>query len=63
MTIGSKEHDEIIVNFDKEYYYLNLIKEEKELWYKGQIYANGETNNLFKAYSLGYSFGRLNYLN
>ena len=64
MKIGTKEHYEMIENFEKNFNYIRLDKEEnRELWKKGIIYQNGETNNLFKAFSIGYSFARLNYMN
>ena len=63
MTIGSKEHYDLIVDFEKGFKGNRLEKEEKTLWVKGNVYQNGETNNLYKAYLLGYSLGRVNYLN
>lgn len=37
-------------------------KEEKELWSKGHIYCDGEVNNAFKIFRLGYSNARVKYL-
>ena len=62
MTIGSKEHDDIIKSFEKVFYQLRLEKEEKELWRKGLVYQSGETNSLYKAFIHGYSEGRINYM-
>lgn len=63
MQIGTKEHHEILENFEKHYSHLRLDKEKsKGLWRKGQVYENGETNALYQAYIIGYGFGRLNYL-
>ena len=61
MTIGSKEHYEIIENFDNNFAHQRLDKEKnKSLWKKGQVYENGETNALYKAYIMGYAFGKVN---
>lgn len=60
MTIGSKEHYEILEQFEKNFKGMRLDRENKSLWKMGQVYENGETNNLYKAYILGYSFGRIN---
>jgi len=56
--IDTQEHYDLMEMFEHDYRHLNLDKEAKEMWRKGQIYANGETNNLFKAYRMGYSFAR-----
>lgn len=61
MTIGSKEFYEIIEEFEKNFSWCSLDKEDVKLWEKGYVYRNGETNNLYKAYRLGYSLGRSNY--
>jgi len=63
MLIGSQEHDDILAQFEKNYHGLRLDREKDlALWKKGQIYENGETNALYNAYILGYSFGRAKYL-
>lgn len=62
MNIGSKEHYEILDNFEKAYKHLRLEKEDKALWKKGRIYQNGEANALYQAYAAGYALGRVKYL-
>lgn len=62
MKIGTKEHFEILKNFEKNFPNLRLDKEEKDLWVKGIVYQSGETNSCYKAFIIGYSFGRLQYL-
>ena len=62
MQIGTKEHYDIITNFEQNYRYERLDKESKDLWIKGIIYADGAVNKLYEAYMLGYSLGRLNYM-
>ncbi len=64
MTIGSKEHYEILFNFEKNFKEMRLDREKNiDLWKIGQVYENGETNKMYKAFIMGYSFGRAKYLN
>ena len=64
MKIGSKEHYEILANFEKNFKGMRLDKEKNnELWKIGQVYENGETNKMYQAFIMGYSFGRAQYLN
>jgi hypothetical protein len=61
VQIGTKEHYDILAKFEKNFSHLRLTREKnKTLWRKGQIYENGETNALYSAYILGYSFARAN---
>jgi len=63
MTMGSKEHSDILNEFEKLYCYCRLDREiNKDLWRKGQVYESGETNNLYKAFIAGYSLGRCVYI-
>lgn len=62
MKVGTKEFDEILANFEKNFNYLRLDKESEELWRTGNIYQNGETNNAYRAYIYGYSLGRAVYM-
>ena len=63
MTIGSGEHDEILYEFEKNFKHMRLDREKNiSLWKIGQVYQCGETNNMYKAYILGYSLGRINYI-
>jgi len=62
MKVGTKEFYDILENFEKNFYHMRLDKESKEIWSTGQIYQNGETNNAYSAYILGYSLGRLSYM-
>lgn len=54
----SKDHYELMAMFEKEFKHHRLDRERKELWSKGHIYENGETNFLFLAYRKGYSYGK-----
>ena len=58
MKLLDKEHYELISQFEKDYNRYRLDKEDKTLWDKGIIYQNGEVNNLFLAYRLGYTLGK-----
>ncbi|MCK9622134.1 MAG: hypothetical protein M0R47_16560 [Methylobacter sp.] len=55
----TKEHYDLLKDFEKLFKHERLDKEDKKLWKKGQIYQNGEVNNMFKAFQLGYSFGKV----
>lgn len=58
MTIGSKEHYEMIAMFEKVFAGEGRFdKEPKEFWTKGNIYQNGEINKLFIAFRHGVAFG------
>jgi hypothetical protein len=58
--LKSKEHYELMAQFEKEFRYRRLDREKsKEHWAAGNLYENGETNELFKAFRRGYSFGLL----
>ena len=54
----TKEHQDIMNQFEKDFKHLRLDREDKSLWSKNIIYGNGETNNIFLAYRSGYSFGK-----
>lgn len=58
MNPGSKEFYDLMDQFDRSGLGNRYDKEPKELWKKGRIYQNGETNALFKAYRTGYAFGK-----
>lgn len=59
MKITSKEHYELIEQFEKDNRGRRLDKEkDKSLWEKGSIYQDGEVNKLFIAYRLGYSYAK-----
>jgi hypothetical protein len=58
MGIGSADHYEIIEFFDRQFSHLRLDKEAKEFWSKGNVYQNGEVNNLFLAFRQGVAYGR-----
>ena len=66
MKVGSKEFYELIENFERNEKHLpyagSFEKEDRRLWSEGQVYQDGQVNNFFKCFMLGYQFGRVNYL-
>lgn len=56
--LKTKEHHELIAQFDRDYSHFRTDKEPKELWEKGIVYQDGTTNQLFRAYQSGYSFAK-----
>lgn len=58
MAVFSKDHYELIAMFDREFKGIRLDKEAKDMWPKGYVYQNGETNRLFDAYRRGHALGK-----
>ncbi len=58
MMLNTKEHYDIMSQFEILFNHCRLDKENKELWGKGRVYQDGKVNDLFLAYRLGYSFGK-----
>lgn len=56
--LKTKEHYDLMAQFEKEFRGLRMDKEDKELWPKGRIYASGETDMIFDAYRRGYALGK-----
>lgn len=54
----SKEHHDLMAAFEKEFVGHRMDREDKTLWAKGNIYQNGETNNLFLAFRRGAAYGK-----
>jgi len=61
MLLNSKEHYDLMDNFDKIFKYEILDKEDKSLWLKGRIYQSGQVNSLFAAFRFGYAAGKQEY--
>jgi hypothetical protein len=58
MTLTSKEHYDLIENFEREFKGCGRFdKEAKEFWAKGCVYQHGQVNQLFLAYRRGYALG------
>lgn len=58
MTLETKEHYDLMAQFEKEFHHRRLDKEDKSMWPKSVVYQNGETNELFLAYRRGYALGK-----
>jgi hypothetical protein len=54
----TKEFYEVIEMFEKHFTGRRLDKEDKARWKEGIVYQHGELNELFKAFRLGYYFGK-----
>jgi len=59
MRVGTQEHYEIMAMFEKEFKGERMDREVKNMWPKGYIYQNGETNRLFFAYLKGVALGKV----
>jgi len=57
MSVLSKEHYELMEMFEKTFWG-RMDREPKDFWSRGQVYQNGEVNELFKAFRQGYAYGR-----
>lgn len=57
MQIHTREHQEMMVEFEKQFRHRRLDREAKEFWPKGIVYQDGQTNELFLAYRSGYALG------
>lgn len=63
LKFGSKEFYEVLEQFERDakhlFYGKRLDREkDKSSWERGFIYENGETNELFKLFIAGYSYGK-----
>lgn len=62
--LKSKEHYDLMAQFEQDikssnvHFNPRLERADKSLWDKGHVYNHGETNSLFIAYRLGYSFAK-----
>lgn len=58
MQTKTREHDEMMQNFERAYSHYRLDREPKELWTNGIVYQQGELNALFLAYRQGYALAK-----
>jgi len=56
--LQTKEHYELMAEFEKEFKGNRMDKEAKQDWPRGIVYEDGMTNNLFLAYRKGYGLGK-----
>ena len=57
--LKTKQHIDIMAEFEKLYSCERLDKEQKDLWGRGIIYQSGDVNALFDAFRKGVSLGIL----
>ena len=54
----TKEHYELLARFEADHKHRRLTREQnKELWKRGNVYEDGQVNDLFLAYRKGYALG------
>lgn len=58
MTLGSREHDELMQQFERQFNGHRLDRESKSDWPKQRVYQDGAVNQLFLAFRRGYALGR-----
>jgi hypothetical protein len=60
MQLGSKEHYDLMDQFEREFKQDFRLDREKdrEWWRQGHCYENGEASKAFNAYIRGYSLGK-----
>lgn len=56
--LGTQEHYDVIAMFDREFKGMRLDKEAKDMWKRGHVYQDGQTDALFNAYLRGYALGK-----
>ena len=54
----TKEHYALMDSFEREHKHRRLsLEKNKELWQRGNVYEDGQVNDLFLAYRKGYALG------
>lgn len=56
--LNTKEHEDLIAQFDRENGHRRLDKESRELWRGGNVYQDGHVNDSFLSYRKGYALGK-----
>lgn len=57
--LKSKEHEELVVQFEKDCKGVGRMdKEPKADWARGIIYQDGHVNDFFRIYRIGYAYGK-----
>jgi hypothetical protein len=57
--LNTKEHYDLMAKFERDFRYERLEREDHDMWAKNRIYKNGNMNNLFLAYRMGYAYGKV----
>lgn len=58
MALFSKEHYELMAQFEQLFKHRRLDREAKDLWSKSAVYQDGQVNDLFIAYRQGVALGQ-----
>lgn len=56
--LNTKEHYDLLAQFEKTVRHGRFDKEAKQDWARGIIYQDGRVNEMFKVYRLGYAHGK-----
>jgi hypothetical protein len=56
--LNTQEHADLVTQFERDVKYGPFAKEERAQWARGYIYQNGEVNQRFLAYRMGYAYGK-----
>lgn len=56
--LKSKEHYDLMAQFENDCKPGRLDKEPRESWPRGVIYQDGQVNALFLVYRMGYAYGK-----
>jgi hypothetical protein len=55
MQIKSQEHYDLMTSFERTFKGRRFDRESKDIWPIGAVYQDGQVNELFKAYRMGYA--------
>jgi hypothetical protein len=58
MQIVTQEHGAVMAQFEREFKGRRLDRELKHFWARGQVYQDGQVNELFLAYRRGYALAK-----
>lgn len=56
MKLTSKEHYDLMAQFERDCKPGRTDKEPKEMWARGIVYQDGHVNEFFKIYRMGYAY-------
>lgn len=57
LRLVSQQHYDLMADFERQFRGRRLDREDKAIWNKGRVYQDGQTNELFLAFRLGYALG------
>jgi hypothetical protein len=56
--LKSQEHIDLMNQFERQFSGRRFERESKDMWPRGIIYQDGQTNELFLMFRHGYAFGK-----